>query len=150
MHMRGRPETMQENPWYDDPVEEVYAWLAARVRAAREAGVERLLVDPGIGFGKRAQDNLALLRRLRRFRDLGCPVLVGTSRKAFIGAVTGLPVGERLPGTIASCVVAVLHGAQLLRVHDVAAVRNAVRLAEAIGHDEAGGHDDAVGQDREA
>lgn len=135
MHMQGTPRTMQQSPHYDDVVAEISAFLAERAERARAAGIpaEAVVVDPGIGFGKTVQHNLEILRRLGEFRRLGYPLLVGTSRKSFIGAVLGLPVEERLVGSLASVVVARLAGASLFRVHDVAETRQALALTEAIG-----------------
>jgi len=134
MHMLGTPRTMQEDPTYVDVVDEVKAFLAARIEVAVSAGVEerRIWVDPGIGFGKTAEHNLELLRRLGELRGLGRPLLVGTSRKSFIGAFTGREVDDRLGGTIASNVLAVRSGADAVRVHDVREVRDALLVAEAI------------------
>jgi dihydropteroate synthase len=134
MHMRGVPKTMQASPSYQDPVEEVLSELRERVRAAEAAGLGpgTLLVDPGIGFGKRPEDNLALLDGLESFAVLGHPVLVGASRKSLIGALTGAPVGERLPGTLALHVAAFLRGARIFRVHDVSEHRQALLCAAAL------------------
>jgi dihydropteroate synthase len=113
----------------------VTAFLSQRLKACAEAGisVERVWLDPGLGFGKTVSDNLALLRHLRSLTDLGCPVLVGPSRKSFIGAVLGgLPVEERLEGTLAACAAALLHGARILRVHDVKEAVRAAKLIHAI------------------
>ncbi len=134
MHMRGDPRTMQESPVYDDVVDEVKAFLAERLEAAVGAGVdeERVWLDPGIGFGKTLEHNLELLRRLGELRELGRPLVVGTSRKSFIGKVDGSEVGDRIGGTIASSVLAMAEGAEVLRVHDVAEAAQAVTVAEAI------------------
>jgi len=134
VHMRGAPATMQEAPHYEDLVGEVRAQLAAAVAEAEAAGVpsEAICVDPGIGFGKTVTHNLTLLKRVDALAPLGKAVLVGPSRKSFIGAILGLPPAERLEGTLAACVAAVHAGAHILRVHDVAAARRAVRVAEAI------------------
>jgi dihydropteroate synthase len=134
MHMRGNPRTMQENPTYDDVVEAVRAFLAERVEVAMAAGVaeERIWVDPGIGFGKTVEHNLELLRRLGELRALGRPIVIGTSRKRFLGALTGREVGERLGGTVASNVLALAAGADVFRVHDVLALREALDVAETI------------------
>jgi len=134
MHMQGTPATMQDRPVYEDLLGEVRAALGRAVETAERAGVDResICVDPGIGFGKTAAHNLRLLGRLDALADLGRPILVGPSRKSFIGAVLDLPPDERLEGTLAACVVAAVGGAHLLRVHDVRAVRRAVRVAEAI------------------
>jgi len=133
MHMRGAPRTMQDDPRYDDVVADVKAFLAERLAFAVREGVaeERIWLDPGIGFGKTAEHNLELLRRLGELVDLGRPVLVGTSRKSFLGRLTGREVGDRLPGTIATNVLALAAGARGFRVHDVAAVRDALAVAAA-------------------
>ena len=134
MHMRGSPRTMQENPTYDDVVDDVKAFLAERIEFATAAGVaeERIWIDPGIGFGKTVEHNLELLRRLRELRELGRPIVIGTSRKSFLGKVTGREVDERLGGTVASNVLALRAGADMFRVHDVREVDQALRVAEAI------------------
>jgi dihydropteroate synthase len=134
MHMQGDPRTMQEAPSYDDVVDEVKAFLAERLQAAVDAGVdeERVWLDPGIGFGKTVDHNLELLRRLGELRELGRPLVVGTSRKGFIGRIDGSAVGDRLGGTIASSVFAAAEGADVLRVHDVAELAQAVKMASAI------------------
>jgi dihydropteroate synthase len=133
-HMRGTPATMQEAPHYEDLLGEVRARLGAAVAEAEAAGVPpaAICVDPGIGFGKTVTHNLTLLKRLDALDPLGKPVLVGPSRKSFIGVILGAPPAERLEGTLAACVVAVESGAHILRVHDVAVARRAIRVAEAI------------------
>lgn len=140
MHMQGSPGDMQDNPRYDDVVGEVAAFLAARVAACEQAGIarERIAVDPGFGFGKTLAHNLALLRNLDVLAQSGLPVLVGLSRKRMIGALTGRPVGERLPGSIAAAVVAVLRGACIVRAHDVAAAVDALRIVAAVTQGENG------------
>lgn len=134
MHMQGTPRTMQENPSYDDVVDDVKAFLAERIEFAISEGVaeERIWVDPGIGFGKAVEHNLELLRRLGELGELGRPIVIGASRKSFLGKLTGREVGERLGGTIASNVLALLGGAEVFRVHDVAELRQALDVAEAI------------------
>jgi dihydropteroate synthase len=134
MHMLGDPRTMQENPVYDDVVDEVKAFLAERLEFATAEGIDedRIWIDPGIGFGKTVEHNLELLRRLGELSELGRPIVVGTSRKSFIGKLTGAPVDRRLGGTIASSVLAYANGAQILRVHDAGPVREALIVAEAI------------------
>jgi dihydropteroate synthase len=134
MHMLGSPRTMQSNPVYDDVVAEVKSFLTGRVEAALAAGIaeERIWLDPGIGFGKTAEHNLELLRRLAELAELGRPLVVGTSRKSFIGRLDGSDAGERLGGTIASSVLAAVEGAAVLRVHDVAEVGQAIAVAAAI------------------
>ena len=135
MHAQGPPETMQDRPHYDDPVEEVLAFLRDRIEACEAAGVERrnITIDPGIGFGKRLSDNLALLRATPRFAALA-PTLVGTSRKSFIQTIDGSPVDKRLPGSLASALYAAKKGAAVLRVHDVAETLQAIRVWEAIAN----------------
>jgi dihydropteroate synthase len=134
MHMQGTPRTMQVNPVYDDVVDDVKAFLAERLELAVGAGVDeqRVWLDPGIGFGKALEHNLELLSRLGELRGLGRPLVVGTSRKSFIGKIDGSGVDERLGGTIASSVFAAAEGATVLRVHDVAEVAQALTVAEAI------------------
>ena len=134
MHMQGTPRTMQDDPTYGDVVEDVRAFLAERIEAALAAGVaeERIWVDPGIGFGKSLEHNLELLRRLDELRELGRPILVGTSRKSFIGKIDGSAVGDRLGGTIASSILAAAEGADVLRVHDVGEMAQAAKVASAI------------------
>jgi dihydropteroate synthase len=131
MHMLGEPRTMQVDPRYDDVVDDVRAFLAERVEAATGAGIaaERLLVDPGIGFGKTVDHNLELLRRLDELVALGPPVVIGTSRKSFLGRITGRGEDDRLPGTIATNVLALERGARVFRVHDVGPVRDALEVA---------------------
>jgi dihydropteroate synthase len=133
MHMLGEPRTMQSDPRYEDVVSEVKAFLEERMRAAVAAGVreERIQLDPGIGFGKTLEHNLELLRRLDEIAALGRPVVIGTSRKGFIGRLTGRDVTERVHGTVATCVLAFERGARVFRVHDVAAVADALVVAAA-------------------
>jgi dihydropteroate synthase len=135
MHMQGTPATMQRDPRYTDVVTEVRDFLAARAAAARAAGIpeDAIILDPGIGFGKTVAHNCRLLRRLDLLAALGYPVLVGVSRKGFIGELAGgRASGERLHGTAAAVALAVAGGARLVRVHDVAAMRDVVRVAEAV------------------
>jgi dihydropteroate synthase len=134
MHMQGTPATMQDNPGYHDVLAEVEAFLQERCAAAEAAGVapDALVVDPGIGFGKRDEHNYALLAGLARLTRLGHPVMVGTSRKGFIGRALDLPVDERLEGTAATVVWAVERGARIVRVHDVAPILRTVRMTEAL------------------
>lgn len=134
MHMLGEPRTMQANPVYEDVVDDVKAFLAERMAVAVSAGVdeERIWLDPGIGFGKTLEHNLELLRRLGELRELGRPLVVGTSRKSFIGKVDGSAVDDRIGGTLASSVLAAAEGADVLRVHDVAEAAQAMKMAGAI------------------
>lgn len=133
-HIRGTPRTMQDAPEYGNTVAEVVAEIGETVQRARQAGIaaERILVDPGIGFGKRIEDNLALLAHLSRLGDLRRPIVVGTSRKSFIGRILERTVHDRLEGTLATEVVAVWNGAHILRTHDVAATVRAARITDAI------------------
>lgn len=134
MHMQGTPATMQVAPHYEDVVAEVGRYLIERAGRARAAGVapEAIVIDPGIGFGKTVAHNLQLLRRLAELAALGYPVLVGTSRKSFIGKVLGVEAEDRLVGSLASVVVARLAGASLFRVHDVAETRQVLAMTEAV------------------
>jgi len=134
MHMRGTPRTMQENPTYADVVEDVKAFLAQRIEFAVGEGIaeERIWVDPGIGFGKTVRHNFELLHRLPELRELGRPIVIGTSRKRFIGTIAGREVDDRLGGTIATNVLAMQGGAEVLRVHDVPEVRQAMVVADAV------------------
>ena len=139
MHMQGTPETMQDNPRYGDVVEDVLEFLRLSVETAGSAGIapRSIAVDPGIGFGKTLEHNLKLIGSLRRFKVLGKPVLIGVSRKSFIGKILDLDAEERLEGSLAAGVAGVINGADILRVHDVRATVRAVRIAHAIR--EAGG-----------
>lgn len=134
MHRRGNPETMQQMTDYHDVVSDVLAEIGKSVEAAQAAGLERdqLIADPGLGFAKTANQNFEILQNLERFHVLGLPLLLGPSRKAFLGQVTGRPVHEREFGTAAVAAIAVMKGVQILRVHEVKAMRDAVRTAEAI------------------
>jgi dihydropteroate synthase len=134
MHMLGDPRTMQESPTYEDVVDDVKAFLAERIEFATSEGIDgaRIWIDPGIGFGKTVEHNLELHRRLGELAELGRPITFGSSRKSFIGRLTGAEVDQRLGGTIASNVIAYANGARMLRVHDVGPIRQALTVAEAI------------------
>ncbi|HUF77026.1 MAG TPA: dihydropteroate synthase [Longimicrobiales bacterium] len=133
MHMRGRPKTMQQDVAYEDVVDEVRAFLQERAGRARDAGVAEVIVDPGLGFGKTAAHNLQLLARLDEIASLGLPVLVGPSRKSFLGQLPSkLPPDQRLEGTLAAVAIAVMHGASMVRVHDVREARRALEVVEAV------------------
>jgi dihydropteroate synthase len=134
MHMLGDPRTMQEDPTYDDVVDEVRAFLAERIEFAVAEGIEeeRIWIDPGIGFGKTVEHNLELHRRLGELTELGRPIVFGSSRKSFIGKLTGADVESRVGGTIASNVIAYANGAAMLRVHDVLPMRQALTAAGAV------------------
>lgn len=134
MHMQGTPRTMQQAPHYDDVVEEVRTFLGQRLVEAQAQGIarERLLIDPGFGFGKTLAHNIALFKSLTRLADMA-PVLVGVSRKSMLGQITGRPVGERLVASVTAAVLAAQQGAAVLRVHDVAATRDALRVWQVLG-----------------
>jgi dihydropteroate synthase len=134
MHMKGTPKDMQLDPRYEDLISEILEFLEERVRFAESNGVppEAIIVDPGIGFGKTVEHNLSIIKHLRRFKSLGKPVLLGTSRKSFIGKVLNVGVEEREEGTAATVVAGILNGADIVRVHDVAKILPAVRMADAI------------------
>jgi dihydropteroate synthase len=135
MHMQGTPQTMQDNPRYDNVMEEVFSFLRARREELLAMGIERekICLDPGVGFGKTHQHNLTLMAHCGRFHDLGCPLLVGHSRKGFIGKLIGDKEADRTAGTIGSALALAQQGVQIIRVHDVRAVREALLLFEACG-----------------
>jgi len=134
MHMQGTPEAMQDQPQYGDVVTEIEDFFKRRVDACLRAGIEesRILLDPGIGFGKRLEDNLLLLASIPRYRRLGFPILIGVSRKSFLGTLTGAPVGDREIETAAAVCACVLSGVDMLRVHDVSRQARALKVASAI------------------
>ena len=134
MHMRGTPRTMQQSPVYDDVVSDISSWLQRRIEYAETEGIppDRIVVDPGIGFGKTVDHNLEILRRLDEFRHLNKPILIGTSRKSFIGKILDLPVNSRIEGTAATITWAIAHGADMVRVHDVKTMRRVARMTDAL------------------
>ncbi len=134
MHMKGEPKNMQVNPTYENVIGEIISFLRKRIEFALSKGIEedRIIIDPGIGFGKRVEDNLVIINNLKSFKSLGYPILIGTSRKSFIGKTLNLNVGERLEGTIASNVIALMNGAHIFRVHDVRENLRALKMAYAI------------------
>jgi dihydropteroate synthase len=132
MHMRGTPQTMQQSTHYDDLFGEITAYFREALARGARAGVRQMLIDPGIGFGKNVRDNLRLVNGVDRFRPLGVPILVGPSRKSFIGEVLSLPVADRLEGTLAAVAVAAMRGASIVRVHDVKAAVRVVRMVDAM------------------
>lgn len=137
MHIKGTPRNMQDNPVYNDVVDEILSFLRRQVDTALAAGIprDRIIIDPGIGFGKTTGHNLEILRRLRQFKELDLPVLVGTSRKSLIGNVLKLPVEDRLEGTAATIAVSIMNGADIIRVHDVKAMKRVAVMTDAIVRD---------------
>jgi len=148
MHMKGVPKTMQSNPYYEDLYQEIRCFLEERIATATAYGIQRekIIIDPGIGFGKSMRHNLAIINNLHFLENLDRPILLGISRKSFIGKILNLPPQERSEGTIASAVISVLKGAHILRVHDVERVKRAITVAEAILNEDhannAGGRSD--------
>jgi dihydropteroate synthase len=133
MHMQGQPDTMQQSPHYDDVLFEVTQFLQEKINQCEQAGIqkEHIWIDPGFGFGKTLAHNLTLLGKLDHFKKLGCPILVGLSRKAMFGQILDLPVEERLYGSLAGAVIALLNGADIIRVHDVRATKHALKVVAA-------------------
>ena len=135
MHIKGTPKEMQVNPRYDDVIGEIKGFFADRILFAKQCGIEEddIILDPGIGFGKRLEDNLLIIKELRRFKDLGKPILIGTSMKAFIGKLAGSPdLEERVEGTLASVALSLWNGADIVRVHDVKKARRVATLVHAV------------------
>ncbi|MBU4314415.1 MAG: dihydropteroate synthase [Actinobacteria bacterium] len=134
MHIKGTPENMQKNPEYEDVVDEIYDYLEDRTNMAINSGIkpEKIIIDPGIGFGKTLEHNLEILNKINEFKMLGYPVMVGASRKSFIGNILDLPAGERLEGSLAAAVCSVINGINILRVHDVAETIRTVKIAKRI------------------
>jgi dihydropteroate synthase len=134
MHMRGNPRTMQSNPVYGCVIDEILEYLKAALKRAADAGIknEKMIIDPGIGFGKTAEHNLEIIRNLRDFKVLGRPILAGPSRKSFIGKVLNTPPGDRVFGTVSACILAANNGAKIVRVHDVKQVKQALKVSETI------------------
>lgn len=132
MHIQGTPETMQQNPTYANVVHDVKEELRQSIEKAKSAGVENIIVDPGIGFGKNLEHNLALLKHLSKFKELGFPIMTGTSRKGFIGTLLSLPVDQRIEGTAASVAISIMNGAQIVRVHDIKEMKRVAIIADAI------------------
>jgi len=133
MHIKGTPKTMQENPHYEDVVKEIKEYFTEKIEYLKEKGVNQIVLDPGIGFGKRYEDNLEILRRIDEFKELKLPILIGASRKSFIGITLGnVPPEERLEGTLAVTAYCTLKGVDIIRVHDVLPNKRVIRMMEAI------------------
>ncbi|MAG72817.1 dihydropteroate synthase [archaeon] len=132
MHMQGIPKVMQQNPAYGDVITDIITFFEERIQKAKNAGISQLILDPGIGFGKKLEHNLTILKRLNEFTTLGYPLLVGTSRKSFIGKISNVQADDRLEGTIASNVIAVMNGANIIRVHDVKESKRAMEVVDAV------------------
>ena len=134
MHMKGTPKDMQVNPDYVNVISEIHDFLTERIETLIKKGMDRdqIAIDPGIGFGKRVEDNLNIIKHLDMFQDIGCPILIGASRKSFIGNTLDLEVNMRLEGSLASAVISYLNGASILRVHDVLETRRSLDMAKAI------------------
>ena len=134
MHINGKPKTMQKNPTYDDLVKDVISFLRRQSKVAEKSGIKNshIILDPGIGFGKTFKHNFTLLKRLDEICNLGYPVMIGPSRKAFIGDVLDLPPDDRLEGTLATVVAGIMNGAKIVRVHDVKEVNRVVKITEKI------------------
>jgi len=134
MHIKGTPKNMQNNPYYENVISEISEFFKERINFANRHGIEkdRIILDPGIGFGKRVSDNLEIIKHLRVFKEFDMPILIGTSMKSFIGHVTNSPLEERKEGTLASIAISVWNGADIVRVHDVKSAKKTVQLVDAI------------------
>jgi dihydropteroate synthase len=134
MHMKGTPKSMQDNPMYADTMGEILHFLGEGITTAKNAGIKQIIVDPGIGFGKLLQHNLEIFREMRELRQFGYPVLIGPSRKSFIGKITGAPPDQRMEGTAAAVAVSIMNGANIIRVHDVKQMKQVAQVTDAIVH----------------
>jgi len=132
MHIKGTPRNMQKDPYYDDAVQEIYHYFEERITFLENSGIDKIIIDPGIGFGKRLQDNLVLIRDLMDFRFLGKPLMAGLSRKSFIGQILDAETEERLAGTVTASIISVLKGAEIIRVHDVDEAADSVEVLKAV------------------
>lgn len=137
MHIKGTPKNMQNNPYYENLIDEIIEYLSASIEIAKRAGIssDKIIIDPGIGFGKTAEHNLTIINRLADFNILDKPILIGVSRKSFIGHVLNQDVNDRFLGTIAACVMAIKNGANIIRVHDVGEMKEITKMADAIIHE---------------
>ncbi len=132
MHMKGKPKDMQANPFYENVVKEIFDFFQDRLNEAKDFGANKIIIDPGIGFGKTVEHNLSIIKHLHEFKGLGKPIMIGPSRKSFIGKLTNTEPDERLGGTIAACVISIMNGANIVRVHDVEECRKAIAIADAV------------------
>jgi dihydropteroate synthase len=132
MHIQGTPKTMQENPQYKDVVKEIIVFFKKQIEIAERNGVKDIIIDPGIGFGKTLEHNIEIIRNLKRFKKLNKPILIGVSRKSFLGKITGLKVNERLSATLSAVVICAMNGANIFRVHDVKECKQALMVLDAI------------------
>ncbi len=134
MHIKGKPQNMQNNPHYDNLISEIIDYFNKSISIAKSAGVDEknIILDPGIGFGKTVNDNLEIIRNISKFKRIGYPVLLGTSRKSFIGKITGAEVNDRLAGSIASISIGIMNGVDIVRVHDVKETRQAIEIIDRI------------------
>jgi len=132
MHMKGTPKTMQQHPIYQDLFGEITAFFREQITKTQKEGIQQIIIDPGIGFGKTVDHNLEILKHLDVFKTLGCPICVGPSRKSFIGTITGLSAKERLEGTLAAVTIAIMNGANIVRVHDVKECKRAIQIIDAV------------------
>jgi dihydropteroate synthase len=132
MHMKGAPKTMQQNPTYENVTEEIKRFLSERAIVAKQNGINQIMLDPGIGFGKKFEHNIQLFRELKSFASLNFPILIGASRKSFLGSILDLPPNERLEGTAASVTISILNGANIIRVHDVKEMKRVALVTDAL------------------
>ncbi len=132
MHTKDKPKTMQQNPEYKDLIPEIKSYLSEAIKISIENGIEQIIIDPGIGFGKKLEHNIEIFKRLKEFQDFGFPVLVGPSRKSFIGTILDLPVAERLEGTAAAVAVSIMNGANIIRVHDVKEMKRVAKIVDSL------------------
>lgn len=136
MHMKGTPQNMQENPFYDDVVSEVYDYLVNKVEKAKKHGIKNIIIDPGIGFGKRVMDNYEIIKRLNELKGIGCPIMVGVSNKSFLGKALNLPVGEREEPTLVAEALSIKNGARIIRTHNVKKALQALQITQFIENPE--------------
>ncbi len=132
MHIKDKPKTMQQNPVYQNLIAEIYSYLLNGTKIAEEKGIDRIFVDPGIGFGKNLEQNVEIFKRLSEFKKIGYPILIGPSRKSFIGNILELPVEQRLEGTAAAVAISIINGANVIRVHDVKEMKRVAKVVDAL------------------